>query len=129
MKSFGEFHSERREINEAFLSLAFLPDNVEDAIKKVVHGTALVAINRALIDVFSAGLRIVGRNPLKSSFALLAIDQIVNGGRGTDRLINYLEGDFGAHAALVVDAIVKLVEAGFGSAEASEIVTTVINKS
>lgn len=129
MKKFIDFYEERREINESLLSLAFLPDNVESAINKVFHGSALVAIQRSLTDLFSAGLRIIGRNPLKTSFALLAIDQLVNRGRGTDKLIAYLENDFGTHAAMVVDVLKKLLDAGFGSEDAADIVTEVIKKS
>lgn len=128
MRSFKQFYNEQKELNEAFLSLAFLPDSVEEAIKKVVNGAALVAVNNALIDIFSAGLRIIGRNPLKTSFALLAMDQILNSGRGTDKLIDYLEGDFGKHAAMVVDGIKALLDAGFSSKETADIVTTVIKK-
>lgn len=126
MRKFINIHEERQQIEEAFLNLSILPDHVAENIRRVVNRSGIVAVQRVLVDVFESGIRFVGRNPLKTAFAILALDQLANNQRGTQALIRYLEGPFGKHAALVVDALQLLIENGFKSGEAADIVTELI---
>lgn len=114
-------HTERVDLVEIAL-----PFGLDTTLANIARKAGLTSITNVLTDVFEAGIRLVGKNPLRSAFFAIALDQLVNSGRGRQALIRYLEGDFIDHAGYVLDAIFALMEDGVDSKSATQLVAAAI---
>lgn len=106
-----------------------LPFGLDIALANIARKSGITAVTNVLTDVFEAGIRLVGKNPLKTAFFILALDIFVNEGRGRDALIRYLNGAFVDHAAFVIDSILALMENGISAEAATEMVSAAIEAS
>lgn len=124
MKRFKTQLDEQREMIE--LQEVTLPFALDTKLANVARKSGITAVSRVLTDVFESGIRLVGRNPLKTTFFILALDQLVNSGQGRQALVNYLRGDFKEHTDLIIDAIFTLIENGVDSKAATGLVSSAI---
>ena len=106
-----------------------LPFGLDIALANIARKSGLTAVTNVLTDVFETGIRLVGKNPLKTAFFILALDIFVNEGRGRDALIRYLNGSFVEHAGFVIDSILSLMENGISAEAATEMVSAAIEAS
>lgn len=124
MKRFKTQLQEQRDMVE--LQELALPFQLDNTLASIARRSGLTAVTNVLTDVFESGIRLVGNNPLKTAFFALALDQLVNSGKGRQALINYLRGDFKQHADFVIDAIFALIDTGIDSKTATGLVSSAI---
>lgn len=123
MKRFKTHLNEQKAVDLQELNLPFAIDNT---LASIARRSGLKAVSNVLTDVFESGIRLVGRNPLKTAFFALALDQLVNSGKGRQALINYLRGDFQQHSEFVIDAIFALMDSGIDPKTATGLVATAV---
>lgn len=128
MKSFSQHITEESVISEEIVDLQemALPFGLDTAMAEIARRSGLRAVSNVLTDVFEASIRLVGKNPLKTGFFILALDILVNEGRGRDALVRYLTGSFPQHAGYVLDAIFELINGGVDPKAATAMVSAAI---
>ncbi len=128
MKSFSTHLTEENVISEEIQDLQelALPFGIDAALAEVARRSGLRAVSNVLSDVFEGSIRMVGRNPLKTTFFILALDILVNEGKGRDALVRYLTTSFPQHAGYVLDAIFAVMDTGIDPKNATKLVSAAI---